>query len=126
MKVEFTTAYEVDVDHLDPKFVDIRGFAIDEAKRMLHDDIFFGEATDENFDAKIVNEDLYFEKPTQLKIEERVDEDNINTYGAIGFQDKIICMDNGFVHPTSAVGDYLTIVEVYHKWLNLSEETIGN
>ena len=60
MKVEFTTAYEVDVDHLDPKFVDIRGFAIDEAKRMLHDDIFFGEATDENFDAKIVNEDLYY------------------------------------------------------------------
>ena len=127
MKVEFTTAYEVDVDHLDPKFVDIRGFAIDEARRMLHDDIFFGETTDENFDAKIVEEDLYFEHPTQLKIEERVDPcSDLVCYGAIGFQDKIICMDNGHVHPTSAVGDYLTIVETYHKWLNLSDETIGN
>lgn len=127
MKVEFTTSYEVDTDDLNPEFIDVRGFALDEAKRMLHYDIFFGETTGEDFDAKIVGEDLYFEQPTQLKVEERVDPcDDLRIYGAIGFQDKIICMDNGFVHPTSAVGDYLTIVETYHKWLNLSEEVIGN
>ena len=121
MKVRCYIDYEVETDHLDPKFVDVRGFAVDEALRMLSD-----EACPDLFNAKIVGEDLFFEQPTQLQIEEQVDEDNVNIYGAIGFQDKIICMDNGHVHPTSAVGDYLTIVEVYHKWLNLSEETIGN
>ena len=123
MKVRCYIDYEIDTDHLDPKFVDVKGFAVDEALRILSD-----EASPDLFTAEIVeNEHLYFEKPTQLKIEERVDPcSDLVYYGAIGFQDKIICMDNGHVHPTSAVGDCLTIVEVYHKWLNLSEETIGN
>lgn len=126
MKVKLSTEYEVDTEHLDPKYVYIKSFAIDEACRMLREDMCDNVLGIEDFTAEIVGEDLYFEKPTQLQIEEQVDEDNVNTYGAIGFQDRIICMDNGHVHPTSAVGDYLTIVEKYDKWLDLSEETIGN
>lgn len=121
MKVRCYIDYEVETDHLNPEFVDVRGFAVDEALRMLSD-----EACPDLFEAKIVGEDLYFEQPTQLHIEERVAPcDDPYYYGAIGFQDKIICMDNGHVHPTSAVGDYLTIIEKYDKWLNLSDETIG-
>ena len=126
MKVEFTTSYEVDVDHLDPKSVKIEEFVYDEAYRMLHDDMTNFGLCAEDFDAKIVGEHIYFEKPTQLHIEERVAPcDDLIYYGAVGFQDKIICMDNGHVHPTSTVGDYLTIVERYNKWLNLSDEVIG-
>lgn len=35
MKVILSIEYEIDVEGLDPKFVDIKGFAMDEAKRML-------------------------------------------------------------------------------------------
>lgn len=123
MKVRCYIDYEIDTDHLDPKFVDVKGFAVDEALHMLSD-----EVCPDLFTAEVIeNEHLYFDKPTQLKVEEIVDTCNdLYYYGAIGFQDKIICMDNGHVHPTSAVGDYLTIIERYAEWLNLSDEVIGN
>ena len=127
MKVKMFREVVVDVDHLDPKFVDVRGFACDVACEMATEEMREMELMGCDFQYVVVGEDLYFDKPTQLKIEERVDPcSDLVCYGAIGFQDKIICMDNGHVHPTSAVGDYLTIVEVYHKWLNLSDEVIGN
>ena len=125
MKVNISTEYEVDVSDFNPEWVDINGYAIDCAKQCfaqdMNDDVF----SDDDFTYTLKG--LWFDKPTQLKVEERTfPNDDLYCYGAIGFQDKIICMDNGHIHPTCAVGDYLTIVEKYDNWLNLSDEVLGN
>ena len=51
MKVRCYIDYEVDVSDLDPEFVDINGFAIDEALRMLSD-----KACPDLFEAEILGE----------------------------------------------------------------------
>ena len=51
MKVRCYIDYEVDVSDLDPEFVDIKGFAVDEALRMLSD-----EACPDLFEAEILGE----------------------------------------------------------------------
>lgn len=49
MKVRCYIDYDVDVSHLDPKFVDVEGFAVDEALRMLSD-----EACPDLFTARVL------------------------------------------------------------------------
>lgn len=39
IKVRVSTEYEIDVSHLDPKFVDIEGFAVDMTKQCISEDI---------------------------------------------------------------------------------------
>jgi hypothetical protein len=39
IKVRVSTEYEIDVSHLDPKWVDIEGFAIDMTKQCVSEDI---------------------------------------------------------------------------------------
>ena len=52
MKVRCYIDYEIDTDHLDPKFVDVKGFAVDEVLRMLSDeacpDLFSAEVVEDN------------------------------------------------------------------------------
>lgn len=50
MKVIVSLEYEVDIEGLDPKFVDIEGFAKDEAKRMFEDDLKNKAFEAEDFD----------------------------------------------------------------------------
>lgn len=43
MKVKISIEYDIDVSHLDPKFVDIEDFAKEEAYRMFCEDYQNGE-----------------------------------------------------------------------------------
>ena len=52
MKVRCYIDYDIDVSDLDFKFVDIEGFAVDEALRMLSD-----EATPDLFSAKVLTDE---------------------------------------------------------------------
>lgn len=50
MRVIVNLEYEVDIEGLDPEFIDIEGFAKDEAKRMLEDDLKNQAFEAEDFD----------------------------------------------------------------------------
>jgi hypothetical protein len=50
MRVIVSLEYDVDVEDLDPVFVDIKGFAKDEAKRMFEDDLKNNAFEAEDFD----------------------------------------------------------------------------
>lgn len=52
--VTYETELEIDVDNLDPMFVDIEGFAKDEAARMIQDDIDTGSLFAECMDFNII------------------------------------------------------------------------
>ena len=43
MKVVIAIEYDIDVTDLDPRFVDVKGFAEDEAYRIFTDDFINGE-----------------------------------------------------------------------------------
>jgi hypothetical protein len=60
MRVIVSLEYDVDIEGLDPKFVDIEGFAKNEAKRMLEDDIINGLVTPDDFDYNIPLKDRIF------------------------------------------------------------------
>jgi hypothetical protein len=60
MRVIVSLEYDVDVEDLDPKFVDIEGFAKDEAKRMLEDDLKNNAFEAEDFDYNIPLKDRIF------------------------------------------------------------------
>ena len=53
MRVIVSLEYDVDVEDLDPIFIDIEGFAKDEAKRMFEDDLKNNTFEAEDFDYTI-------------------------------------------------------------------------
>lgn len=53
MRVIVSLEYDIDIEGLDPKFVDIEGFAKDEAKRMFEDDLKNEAFEAEDFDYTI-------------------------------------------------------------------------
>lgn len=57
MKVKATWEFEVDVSDLDPKFVDVPGFAIDCAKRELGYLMEDGEISADDFDFVVSEEE---------------------------------------------------------------------
>jgi hypothetical protein len=60
MRVIVSLEYDVDVEDLDPVFVDIEGFAKDEAKRMFEDDLKNNAFETEDFDYNIPLKDRIF------------------------------------------------------------------
>lgn len=57
MKVIVSWEFEVDVDDLDPKFVDIPGFAIDATKEEVGYLLEHSELTADDFDYTVCEED---------------------------------------------------------------------
>jgi hypothetical protein len=55
MKVVIAIEYDVDVSDLDPRFVDVEGFAEDEAYRIFEDDFVNGHLLPCDFSTAVVD-----------------------------------------------------------------------
>ena len=64
----------------------------------------------------------YSKTPTQVKVKETFEDGDVQIFGGIIYQDKIIAMDNGDVLDLNS--KYLEIIEEL-PWVSLSDELLG-
>ena len=64
---------------------------------------------------------MFVEKPVQVKVKEDLGNGHYNIFGAIAFQDKLICGDTGFVIDLNA--DYIEVTSLC--WVDISDAIIG-